>query len=83
LDIRTRRLGEGEVSEVDGLRIGGGGGGIRRSGLPRRFRWRSELRNRQDWQTLSGNNNDSRRPRKSICHYIFRTWSVPEVCGKL
>jgi hypothetical protein len=36
LDVWTRRLGKGELHEVDGLRIGGGD---LFGGLPRQNRW--------------------------------------------
>jgi hypothetical protein len=48
LDIRASRLGERELHEVDGLRIGGGG---LQGGLPRRFLRRADWRNSEDWQT--------------------------------
>jgi hypothetical protein len=57
-------LGKGQVCEVDRLRVGGGG--TRRNDLSRRFRRLSDLRNRQDWQTLRNNNNGGRRPGEGI-----------------
>jgi hypothetical protein len=76
LDIWARRLSKREFCEINGLRIGGDG----LWGRLWRRRWQDERRNREDRQTFNGNT--GRRSGECVSYYIFRSRSMPDVCGK-